>query len=278
MSMLPMSAIVSTDGHLSAREREGSGSGRRSLEPFFRSLDPNWHSDWAWEHYGDTIQALSRQFGLTRFCEIGGGRDPLFQPGDAARMGIEMTVNDIDAGELALTPRGLRTARFDIAGDLSEPDATPGRYDLMFSRMVFEHVHDVPRAWANIHSLLAPGGVALAFFPTLWAPVFALNHILPEKASRAIVHALFPARRDGGGDPKFPAFYDHCRGDARILTPMLNKAGFSDVHVQPFWGHGYFKRMPGLRQIDHAANAMAAKINWPFVSTYAFVMVRKAPA
>ncbi|MGL4975646.1 MAG: SAM-dependent methyltransferase, partial [Bosea sp. (in: a-proteobacteria)] len=58
---------------------------------------------------------------------------------------------------------------------------------------------------------------------------------------------------------------------------MLNKAGFSDVHVQPFWGHGYFKRMPGLKQIDHAANALAAKINWPFVTTYAFVVVRKAP-
>jgi SAM-dependent methyltransferase len=273
-----MSAIVSADGRLSTRGLEESSRGSHSLEPFFRSLDAHWHSDWAWEHYGDTILALARQFGLKRFCEIGGGRGPLFQPGEAARLGVELTINDIDAGELALAPQGLRTARFDIAGDMSEPDATPGRYDLMFSRMVFEHVHDVPRAWANIHTLLAPGGVALAFFPTLWAPVFALNHILPETASRAILHAVFPARKDDGNCPKFPAFYDHCRGDARIMTPMLNKAGFADVHVQPFWGHGYFERMPGLKQIDHAANALAARVNWPLVTTYAFVMVRKAPA
>ncbi|MGL5362222.1 MAG: class I SAM-dependent methyltransferase [Bosea sp. (in: a-proteobacteria)] len=272
-----MSAIVSVDGHLSAREREGSGSGRQTLEPFFRSLEPHWHSDWGWEHYESTILALSRQFGLTRFCEIGGGRNPLFQPGQADRMGFEMTVNDIAASELALAPKGVRTACFDIAGDMSEVDATPGRYDMMFSRMVFEHVHDVPRAWANIHSLLAPGGVALAFFPTLWAPVFALNHALPEKASRAILHALFPVRRDDGNCPKFPAFYDSCRGDPRIMTPMLNKAGFSDVHLQPFWGHRYFDRMPGLKQMDYAANALAAKINWPLVTTYAFVLVRKAP-
>lgn len=246
-----------------------------SLESFFRDLGPDWHSQWAWDNYEPTILGLAHQLGLRRVCEIGGGRDPLFSADEARRHGIDLIVNDIDAGELALTPAGLETARFDIAGDLSEPDVARGGYDLMVSRMVFEHVHDVERAWTNIHDLLAPGGVALAFFPTLWAPVFALNHILPEKASRAIVHALFPARRDGGGDPKFPAFYDWCRGSPAQLTPMLNRAGFSDVHIQRFWGHGYFDRMPGLRQVDHAFNALAAKIGWDLVTTYAYVVVRK---
>jgi SAM-dependent methyltransferase len=247
-----------------------------SVESFFRGIAPDWHSDWAWDHYEPTILGLAHQFGLRRVCEIGGGRDPMFSLGEAARHGIELTVNDIDAGELALTPTGLKTARFDIAGDLSEPDIARGGYDLMVSRMVFEHVGDVERAWTNIHALLAPGGVALAFIPTLWAPVFALNHILPEKASRAIVHALFPARRDGGGDPKFPALYDWCRGSRSRLEPMLNRAGFRDVHIQRFWGHGYFKRMPGLKQADHAFNALAARIGWDFVTTYAYVVVRKA--
>jgi SAM-dependent methyltransferase len=246
-----------------------------SIESFFRDLAPGWHSQWAWDHYESTILDLSRQFGLRRVCEIGGGRDPLFSTAQAARHGIDLIVNDIDAGELALTPAGLRTARFDIAGDLSEPDVTRGGYDLMVSRMVFEHVDDVERAWTNIHDLLAPGGVALAFFPTLWAPVFAINHILPEKLSRAIVHALYPARRDGGGDPKFPAFYDWCRGSKRQLGPMLNRAGFNDIHIQRFWGHGYFDRMPGLKQADHIFNALAAKTGWDFVTTYAYVVVRK---
>lgn len=247
----------------------------RSTGAFFRALQPHWHSQWAWDHYEATILALAHQFGLTRVCEIGGGRAPLFTAGQARRHGIHLTVNDIDAGELALTPPGLRTARFDIAGDLSEPDIARGGYDLIVSRMVFEHVHDVERAWSNIRALLAPGGVALAFLPTLWAPVFALNHILPEKASRAIVHALFPARRDGGGEPVFPAFYDWCRGSRDVLEPMLNRAGFRDIHVQRFWGHGYFDRMPGLKQADHAFNALAAKVGWDFVTTYVYVVVRK---
>jgi SAM-dependent methyltransferase len=252
-------------------------AGGGSLESVFAGLAPDWHSRWAWDHYEATILALAQRFGLRSLCEIGGGRDPLFTLDEARGHGLELVVNDIDAGELALTPKGLRTARFDIAGDLSEPDVERGGYDMMVSRMVFEHVHDVERAWTNIHALLAPGGVGLAFMPTLWAPVFALNHVLPEKASRAIVHALFPARRDGGGDPKFPAFYDWCRGSRSRLAPMLHRAGFEDVHVQPFWGHGYFERMPVLRQADHAFNRFAAKTGWAAMTTYAYVAVRKAP-
>jgi SAM-dependent methyltransferase len=273
------------DTHMSmiiSRERPGlpaftslDAARTGSLGPFFQGLAPDWHSDWAWDHYEDSILALSQQFGLRRLCEIGGGRDPLFTAEAARDHGFELTVNDIDAGELALTPQGLKTARFDIAGNLSEPDVARAGYDLMFSRMVFEHVRDVEQAWTNIHSLLAPGGVALAFFPTLWSPVFALNHVLPEKASRAIVHALFPARRDGGSDPKFPALYDWCRGSARHLSPMLGRAGFTDIHIQPFWGHGYLKRVPVARQLDHAFNAAAARISWRTVTTYAYVVVRK---
>lgn len=247
-----------------------------SLARFAAAQQPHWHSQWAWDHYEETVIALAQDFGLRRVCEIGGGRDPCFSPDEARAQGFDLIVNDIDPGELALTPAGLETVCFDITGDLSKTAAEPGSFDLMISRMVFEHLGDVQQAWRNIHTLLAPGGVALAFFPTLWAPVFALNHVLPEKASRAIVHALFPSRRDGGGDPKFPAIYDWCRGNPATLTPMLNEAGFRDVHVQPFWGHGYFDRMPGLKQADHAFNWLAAKTGMTFVTTYAYVMVRKA--
>lgn len=267
-------SMALTDRRL-ARPRDAAAAGRGSLESFFAGLHPDWHSNWAWDHYEATILALMHQFRLKRLCEIGGGRDPLFTAQEARRYGLDLVVNDIDAGELALTPGGLRTARFDIAGDLSEPDVARGGYDMMVSRMVFEHVRDVERAWANIHALLAPGGVGLAFMPTLWAPVFALNHVLPKQASRAIVQALFPGRREGGSDPIFPAFYDWCRGSRVKLEPMLQRAGFRDIHIQPFWGHGYFDRMPGLRSLDATFNRLAAKTDWRFVTTYVYVVVRK---
>lgn len=253
-----------------------SAKGRETLSALFAQLQPDWHSQWAWDNYDATVLTLARRLGLSRLCEIGGGRDPGFLPSNPALNGLSLTVNDIDQLELDCAPKGLSKARFDIAGDLTEPDAVPGSYDLMFSRMVFEHVDGVPRAWANIHSLLAPGGVAMAFFPTLYAPVFTINHLIPEQLSRAIVHALYPARRDGGGDPKFPALYDHCVSSEKTQRTMLAKAGFSDVHIQPFWGHGYFERMPGLKQADHLFNKLAARLDWRLMSTYAFVVARKA--
>lgn len=236
---------------------------------------PRWHSDWAWDNYERIIPALAQRFGLSRLCEIGGGRDPLFKLEQTRAIGLDYTINDIDPAELALAPDAFGKACFDIAGDLSALPEQPGPYDLMVSRMVFEHVGDVEQAWTNIHALLAPGGVALAFFPTLFAWPFVLNHVIPEKLSRAVLHAVFPNRADGGEDPKFPAVYDWCYGSEAKLAPMLQRAGFRDVHVQPFWGQHYLARFPVLRDIDSRLDKVFARLDWRFFTSYAYVIVRK---
>jgi len=271
-----MSAIAERDQRVARTAMSGTLPAPGALSELVGEMNPDWHSNWAWSHYEELVLRLSSRFGLSALCEIGGGRDPGFLPTNPALRGLSLTVNDIDQHELDCAPLGLAKVCFNIAGDLSKTDARPGSFDLMFSRMVFEHVDGVERAWNNIHTLLKPGGVALAFFPTLYAPVFVVNCMIPEKLSRAIVHALYPARRDGGSDPKFPALYDHCVSSERALRPMLEKAGFSDIHVQPFWGHGYFKRMPVIREVDDLFNWLAARIDWRLMSTHAFVLVRKA--
>lgn len=236
---------------------------------------PDWHSDWAWANYKSTLVDLVRAYHLRHLCEIGGGRDPSFTAEEAAELGITLTINDISAAELEKAPPGFPTACFDVSGDIAAAGIAPGQFDLMFSRMVFEHVKDVRQAWRNIHTLLAPGGVAVAFFPTLYSLPFLANHLMPEWLSSAIVRAFYPNRGEETDDPKFPAVYDWCfSGEARML-PMLRDCGFSDVAIQPFWGHGYFKRLPVVRQIDDAFNALAARRDWRSMSAYAYVLVRK---
>lgn len=254
-----------------------ANSGLEQLVASYRGdeTSPRWHSQWAWDNYERLVVDLSQRLNLPEICEIGGGRDPMFDAAEAKARGVDLVVNDIDAGELALTPPGLRTVRFDVAGDLSELGGASNLYDMMISRMVFEHIDGVPQAWRNVRRLLKPGGIGLAFFPTLYAWPFLVNHMIPEKASRALVHALFPNRADGGGDPKFPALYDHCVTSRRKLGRMLDGIGFSEVHVMPFWGHGYLDRVPVAREIDHWISRMAAKLDVRLLTTYAFVLVRK---
>ncbi len=95
--------------------------------------------------------------------EIGGGRGPPMTPREAADAGIAYAVNDVDARELAMGPAEFEKVQFDVSGVVGP--TLLGRYDLVISRMVMEHVRDAKRAWTNICGLLAPGGLALAFHP-----------------------------------------------------------------------------------------------------------------
>jgi hypothetical protein len=133
------------------------------------------------------------------------------------------------------------------------------------------------RAWNNIHTLLRPGGVALAFFPTLYAPVFMVNRMIPEKLSRAIVHALYPARRDGGSDPKFPALYDHCVSSETDAAHRCWRGPASATSTSSRSGAmATSSACRVIREADDLFNRLAARIDWRLMSTHAFVLVRKA--
>ncbi len=232
---------------------------------------------WAWENYKPAVVAIAREYGLAEHLEIGGGRDPLFAQGELDALGVRVTLNDISARELALAPAGLRT----VAHDICAPDAPDalgrGAYDFAYSRMLMEHVRDVPAMWRNMHALLRPGGVALAFFPTLYAPVFALNRVIPERLACAALETVFPDRKPDGDNPKFPAFYDHCFSAESRMLPMLRHAGFAgfaDVTILPFYGYSYFWKFPVLKQLDAVFTALAQRRDWRLVSSFAYVIAR----
>src|ERR1700722_1065552 len=113
-----------------------------SLAEAFSQLGIENYDEWAWTNYKPVIRNLCTHLAAHQLIEIGGGRDPLFNPLEISGLGVEMTINDIADGELAALPYGYRTARFDVAGDISRVANLRGTFDLAFSRMVFEHVAD----------------------------------------------------------------------------------------------------------------------------------------
>jgi SAM-dependent methyltransferase len=267
-----------------AFERKQRVEQRLSRAPFlaepFRRLGYDCSELWAWDNYRSTVLAMANHCrqngrhsdGLVRLLEIGGGRGPLLTPAEAKSAGIALTVNDIDARELSLAPAEFNKAQFDVAGDIDP--SLEGGFDLIISRMVLEHVRDAPRAWANMRALLAPGGVALAFHPTLYAPPFVVNWLLPESLTARVLRFFFRYRHDGGY-PKFPARYEMCFTEPSKIEPILTRCGFSQILIAPFWRHGYFRHVPLLREADAALQHLAEKHDWRALTTYAFTLARR---
>lgn len=247
---------------------------KQSLKGAIDALGVEHTETWAWANYERVVRDLTKTFGAKKLIEIGGGRDPLFGREDLAGMGAELTVNDISPIELAELPQGYRTACFDIANDLSDAEIERSGYDLAFSRMVFEHVADGERAWTNMHQILSPGGIGLAFVPTLYALPFVINWLLPDKFAARIVKMLYPNRTDEG-DPVFPARYSWTIASEKTMRPMLEAAGFREVMIIPFYGHEYYRPFPIIRNLHDWFTKIARARDWRFFASYAYIAARK---
>ncbi len=245
-----------------------------SLVQVLATLDVEADCDWAIANYKRTVTEFCKHFAAHRLIEIGGGRDPLFGLPEIANLGVEMTVNDISTGELAVLPHGYRTACFDVAGDISRVAHLRNSFDLAFSRMVFEHVADGQRAWSNLYELLAPGGVALAHIPTLYSIPFLFNWLLPDKLAAAIVKRLYANRTDDE-DPVFPARYSWCFAQDNRMRSMLSAIGYSEIVVQPFYRHGYYNPFPIVRDVHKWFSGMARRHDWRTIASFAYIAVRK---
>jgi SAM-dependent methyltransferase len=261
-----------------ARIERRLASSRSLAEPFQR-LGYDSSEAWAWDNYRNAALALAqscragkRDGDKVRMLEIGGGRGPLLSPADAANAGVAVTVNDIDARELAMGPAEFDKAQFDIGGEVDP--AWYNKFDLIVSRMVMEHVADGRKAWANMAKLLVPGGVAMAFHPTLYAPPFLINLIFPDSLTAPVLRFFFSNRHDGDY-PKFPARYELCFTNPARLEPILKSCGFSETLIAPFWGHRYFRHIPLLRELDAAAQRLAEAREWRWLTTYAYTLARR---
>ena len=265
-------------------ERQGRVARRLSPSPFLaeplRALGYDSRELWAWDTYESAVLAFAahcreagrHEGGLVRLIEIGGGRRPLLTPQQAEAQGIAYTVNDISARELAMGPQGIRRRPVRRRRRCRSRRARAAR-----SRHLAHG--DGARARrrpgvGNMANLLAPGGVALAFHPTLYAPPFVINWLIPERLTAPVLKFFFSDRHDGDF-PKFPARYDLCTADPAVIEPALRRAGFREVLSAPFWGDRYFRHLPGVRSANDALSALAEARDWRWLASYAYTIGRK---
>jgi len=206
--------------------------------------------------------------------EIGGGRFPLFNLAEIAPYDVEYIINDVSPSELARAPSEVRKVCFDIAStNILDIDGLTDTIDLIFSKMVFEHVSDSLQDYRNIYKILAQDGICLNFHPVLFSLPFLINYLAPTGPAERLLRKLSP-KRNHNEEPKFPARYDCCRV-SKCLRNTLQSIGFRQVWQLPFWFHEYFVQFPGLQQCDWMMNKIAERGNWTVLASYCYTIVVK---
>ena len=229
----------------------------------------------AWQTFESQVRTLIAAHGCRSICDVGGGANPLLSYEFIHSRGIDYTLLDISAAELAKAPPGFTTLVADVC-DSNLTSQAAGRFDLVFSKMVAEHVVSGEQFHRNVFELLAPGGLAFHFFPTLYCPPFLVNRLIPESVSSCLLRVFAP--RDKYQAAKFPAYYSWCRGPSRRMLRRFESLGYEVIQFRGFFGHNYFNRVPLLRQLHRGLTSAAVRYPLPSLTSYAFLVVRKPVA
>ena len=231
------------------------------------------NSNHAWNNYEDFIQTTILENGLLNICELGGGANPMLEKKFIEANGLTYTVIDISQSELDKAPDYYNKVCADIAGD--EP-ITENTYDIVFSKMLAEHVRYGEKFHRNNYGLLKPGGYAVHFFPTMYAFPFFINRYMPERLASWVLNRLQPNRSPEGKNAKFPAFYSWCRGPSKKQINRFEGIGFNIDHYFGFFGHdGYYKKIPLLLNIHNKFCDALLRKPMPLLTSFAWVKLKK---
>jgi hypothetical protein len=226
----------------------------------------------AWLGFLPFLKSLISERKVRSVCEVGGGANPMLPPDFLAEHRLTYTVLDESREELDKAPAGYDKLELDIlAPRLPLADA----FDLVFSRMVAEHMRDGALFHRNVRHLLRAGGTAFHYFPTIPAVPFIANKVVAGWFSERLLHLVQGQREKEGRHGKFPAFYRWCRGPVRGQIERLERLGYVVDRYVGFFGHSYYVRIAPLHRAQAAAARFLVRHPAPSLTTYAYVVMRK---
>ena len=232
------------------------------------------HSSEAWSGVVSFIQQQILDNYARRVLEVGAGANPTFSFDFLQKHSLDYTLLDISSEELSKAPKGYKIIEADIASP--HLSIQKNQYDLIFSRMLAEHIENGEAFHQNIFDLLSKGGVAVHFFPTLYAPPFVINRLLPEGLARKALNLLQSGREQHGKHAKFPAYYSWCRGPSQIQIQRFEKIGYEVGEYIGFFGHsGYYKKLPLIDKIHRKFSTWLINHPTTLLTSFAYIVLVK---
>lgn len=220
----------------------------------------------AYNGFGVLLREMIDRSKSMRVLDIGGGAQPQLSCSEISKRGIDYTLLDISEAELAYVNDCYKKVVMDISGETFLPRE---QYDIVFSRFVLEHVRDIERLHQNVWALLKPGGIAVHFFPTLFALPFVVNWLLPERIGNCF---LSQERRNKG---KFVAHYKWCVGPTEKAVRRMERMGFEVIEYAGFFGHGYYDRVPFMRYLHKRWRNLLLRFPVASLTSFARIILRK---
>jgi SAM-dependent methyltransferase len=201
---------------------------------------------------------------------VGGGANPVFSMQFVNDHRLDCTVLDISRAELEKAPKGYKK----LIQDIEAVDFIPAdQFDLVVTKMMAEHLRNGKQFHKNIFSMLKPGGLAVHYFPTLYALPFLVNKLLPESLSSFLLDIFTPRDRYQTG--KFPAYYSWCYGPTSSMLNMLTGLGYEIVLYKGIFGNTYYTRIPIIRNLHRVYTQFLAKHPNPYLTSFAQIILRK---
>jgi SAM-dependent methyltransferase len=214
---------------------------------------------------------LLAQANARTVCDVGGGANPVVALDVIRERGLRYLLVDISREELGKAPPEYEKIVADIAADV--PDLEP--QDAVVTRMVAEHMRDAHAFHRNVRSLLREGGIAIHLFPTLYAPPFLVNRLLPEALTDRLLRILDPGRDPHGKRGKFRAYYEWCRGPTAKQIERLEHTGYELVEYVGFFGDDYLARIRPIQMLQDRLAAILVDHPIPHLTSYAYVVLRR---
>jgi len=203
-----------------------------------------------------------------RVLDVGGGKHPGISLQTKRELGLHVVGLDVSEAELAQAPAGAYDAI--VVGDASSVEI-PGRYDLVFSRSVIEHVEDPRAVIANLAGVLASGGIMAHVVPCRNAPFAIVNRRLGNRLARRLLFAIFPEKEEHSG---FQVHYRDCTPSR--LARICRECELEVVQVTPYYNSGYTSFFAPLYTVEMLRQALMCSLRQEDLAE-SFSIVARAP-
>ena len=222
-----------------------------------------------WNETESFVKQLILKNKIISILEIGAGANPTINSAFIHEHNLNYTISDIDDTEL----QKADDIYSKLVADFSSKVNIPEKFDLVFSRMVGEHISKGEAFHNNIYNLLNDDGISFHCFSTLYALPFVLNKLLPDKISDFLLAKIAP--RDKFQHGKFKAHYSWCRGPSNKMIKRFKNIGFEVIEYVGYFGHNYYKKIPVLNKAEILKSNLLLKFPLSYLSAYSHLILKK---